>query len=147
MGAGAERNTPCPCGSGRKFKTCCWDKAAPIRPAAPAPSPTVLEKLNEDVREEFERRRRFGNVRPLITTTHKGHRCIAVGSRLYFHQEWRTFTDFLLFYVRDVMGRPWWETEEAKKGFERHTILQWLRQVKPGGGGSHVCTTYVTETS
>ena len=125
MGAGAERNTPCPCGSGRKFKTCCWDKAAPIRPAAPAPSPTVLEKLNEDVREEFERRRRFGNVRPLITTTHKGHRCIAVGSRLYFHQEWRTFTDFLLFYVRDVMGRPWWETEEAKKGFERHTILQW----------------------
>ena len=48
-----------------------------------------------------------------------------MGSRLYFHQEWRTFTDFLLFYVRDVMGRPWWETEEAKKGFERHTILQW----------------------
>ena len=54
--------------------------------------------------------------------THKGHRVIAVGRRLYFHQEWRTFTDFLLFYVRDVMGCQWWETEETKKG---HPILQW----------------------
>ena len=104
---------------------CCWDKAAPIRPAAPTPSPTVLEKLNKGVREEFERRRRFGNVRPLITTTQNGYRCIAVGSRVYFHQEWRTFTDFLLFYVRDVMGHRWSETEEAKKGFERHPILRW----------------------
>ena len=82
---------------------CCWDKAAPIRPAAPTLSPAVLEKLNKGVREEFERLRRFGNVRPLITTTQNGYRCIAVGSRVYFHQEWRTFTDFLLFYVRDVM--------------------------------------------
>jgi hypothetical protein len=31
------------------------------------------------MREEFERRT-FGNVRPLITTTHQGHRFIAVGS-------------------------------------------------------------------
>jgi uncharacterized protein len=23
----AERNDPCPCGSGRKFKKCCWDQA------------------------------------------------------------------------------------------------------------------------
>ena len=104
---------------------CCWDKAAPVRPAAPTLSPAVLEKLNKGVREEFERRRRFGNVRPLITTTQNGYRCIAVGSRVYFHQEWRTFTDFLLFYVRDVMGHRWSETEEAKKGFERHPILRW----------------------
>jgi hypothetical protein len=72
-----------------------------------------------------ERRRKFGNVRPLITTTHQGHRFIAVGSRLYFHKEWRTFTDFLLFYVKDVMGRDWWQAEAAKEGYERHQILQW----------------------
>lgn len=27
MGSGAERNEPCPCGSGRKYKHCCIDKA------------------------------------------------------------------------------------------------------------------------
>lgn len=75
--------------------------------------------------QEAERRRRFGNVRPLITTIHQGHRFIAVGSRLYYNKSWRTFTDFLLFYVRDVMGNDWWIAEQAKKGYERHPILQW----------------------
>ena len=125
MGAGAERNAPCPCGSGQKFKKCCLNKATPFSPAAQALPPAVLEKLNEGIRNESERRRRFGNVRPLITTTHQGHRFIAVGSRLYFHQEWRTFTDFLLFYVRDVMSRDWWTAEASKKGYERHPILKW----------------------
>jgi len=41
--------------------------------------PAVQEELNRRRREEFERRRTFGNVRPLITTTHQGHRFIAVG--------------------------------------------------------------------
>lgn len=124
MGAGAERNAPCRCGSGRKFKKCCWEKAI-SRPGPPAVPAAVQEELNRRMREEFERRRTFGNVRPLITTTHQGHRFIAVGSRLYFHKEWRTFMDFLLFYVRDVMGREWWTTESARKGYERHPILQW----------------------
>lgn len=125
MGAGAERNAPCPCGSGKTFKRCCWGKAAPARRATPDLPPEVVETLRRRMREESERRRKFGNVRPLITTTHQGHRFIAVGSRLYFHKEWRTFTDFLLFYVKDVMGRDWWEAEVGKKGYERHPILQW----------------------
>jgi hypothetical protein len=89
------------------------------------PSPLELAALNQRMQEEFERRRRFGNVRPLITTVHQGHRFIAVGTRLYYNREWRTFTDFLLSYVRDVMGRKWWEAEAAKQGYERHPILQW----------------------
>lgn len=126
------RDDPCPCGSGRKFKKCCRDR--PAAPAAPATarattllgfSPAALAALNQRMREEFERRQRFGNVRPLITTVDQGHRLIAVGSRLYYHPEWRTFTDFLLFYVRDVMGRKWREAEGAKQGYERHPILQW----------------------
>ena len=81
------------------------------------------------VREEAARRRTFGNVRSLITTVHQGHRFVAVGSRLYFHKEWRTFTDFLLFYVRDVMSRTWWQTESAKDKQERHPVVQWFDHV------------------
>ena len=126
------RNAPCPCGSGRKFKNCCLDyRATPVAPAAPVTpartglSQAALAALNEKMREEHERRRRFGNIRPLITTMHQGYRFVAVGSRLYYHQEWRTFTDFLLFYVRDVMGREWWTKESAKQGYERHPIMRW----------------------
>ena len=32
----ADRNDPCPCGSGKKFKKCCIDKVAVNKPAAPA---------------------------------------------------------------------------------------------------------------
>jgi uncharacterized protein YecA (UPF0149 family) len=28
--ASAGRNDPCPCGSGRKYKKCCWLKTSPI---------------------------------------------------------------------------------------------------------------------
>ena len=36
------RNQPCPCGSGRKYKRCCWhrDRAAHV-PATPAASPAA----------------------------------------------------------------------------------------------------------
>jgi len=74
---------------------------------------------------EAKRRRTYGNVRPVITTVHQGTRFVAVGSRLYYHENWNTFTDFLLFYVRDVMGREWWEAETAKTGYERHPIRRW----------------------
>ena len=71
------RNDPCPCGSGRKFKKCCLAQTRPLPDA-------VVARMNERVRqhmlEEAERKRRFGEVRPLITTVHKGHRFIVVGS-------------------------------------------------------------------
>src|SRR5690349_11420921 len=120
------RNDRCPCGSGQKFKKCCLNTTATR--AAPPPSPVsnavtsppeVLAALNRQMRDEFERRRRFGHVRPLITLAHQGTRFVAVGSRLYYHTEWRTFTDFLLFYVRDIMGRAWWQAEEKKVGYQR----------------------------
>jgi hypothetical protein len=44
---------------------------------------------------------------------------------VYYHQEWRTFTDFLLFYVRHVMGRDWWTSESVKQGYERHPVMPW----------------------
>lgn len=124
MGNGAVRNEPCPCGSGRKFKKCCLQKPADL-PSGSRPRLEVIEHPRQYLREEAERRRRFGNVRPVISTIHQGYRFVAVGARLYFNADWRTFTDFLLFYVRDVMGRAWWLVEDAKRGHERHPILEW----------------------
>jgi hypothetical protein len=93
-------------------------------PSSENPPPEVVEYARRHMKKEAERRRKFGNVRPVITTVHQGHRFVVVGSRLYFHENWRTFTDFLLFYVRDVMGKEWWEAESAKPAQERHVIVR-----------------------
>jgi tetratricopeptide (TPR) repeat protein len=34
----AGRNDPCPCGSGKKYKKCCWGKDPVVRESAPTPS-------------------------------------------------------------------------------------------------------------
>jgi hypothetical protein len=86
--------------------------------------PDLAERARQHVVEESERKRRFGRVRAPITTAHKGHRFVAVGSRLYFDQRWRTFTDFLFFYIWDVMGQEWSKTEVAKSSM-RHPIVEW----------------------
>ena len=42
------RNQPCPCGSGKKYKRCCWDRdrAAHVQPAQPQANPeTFVEQL------------------------------------------------------------------------------------------------------
>ena len=63
------RNEPCPCGSGRKFKKCCLDREAqPVAREMPA---AVATRLRQHLRDEEARRRRFGNVRPLITKVEK----------------------------------------------------------------------------
>lgn len=121
------RNEPCPCGSGRKFKKCCIEAAQPAEPDAESRR-RAEQTLRQHVLQEMQRKRRFGEVRPLISTVHQGYRFIAVGSRLYYNQNWRTFTDFLLFYIRDVMGKAWWQAELAKEKAGRHPIVQWYDQ-------------------
>ena len=50
------RNQPCPCGSGRKYKRCCWDRDRAHIPTTPAVSPhryhlaeTGLDRLSNSV--------------------------------------------------------------------------------------------------
>lgn len=121
------RNDPCPCGSGQKFKRCCLGKSRSVQPTFDPESARLAEQhFREHTRREAERRRRFGEVRQPIATVHQGYRFVAVGSRLYYNKNWNTFTDFLLFYVRDVMGKVWWDAEMAKPVGERHPVVRWF---------------------
>jgi len=122
------RNDLCPCGSAKKFKKCCLGKSSRLVETAADPDSARLAEphLREHMRREAERKRRFGEVRPLISTLHQGHRFVAVGGRVYYNRDWRTFTDFLLFYIRDVMGKAWWDVEMARAAAERHPVLRWF---------------------
>lgn len=69
-----------------------------------------------------------GLGRPIISTMVGEERFVAVGNRLYHSRKWKTFHDFLLSYVRDVMGGSWGDEELRKPRESRHPLLNWYEQ-------------------
>lgn len=141
------RNDPCPCGSGKKWKKChllTSDRGAPPKaarhdgarsPAASswhhADSDVIPDEVMARVRDAMEQRRRdeerFGKVRPLVSTVFNGYRIVGVGSVVHWSKTWRTFVDFLLYYIRHVLGAEWGNAELAKPASERHPVIQWFQ--------------------
>jgi hypothetical protein len=125
------RNDLCSCGSGRKVKNCCGvDEARRAREeaerrAAEEAERRMYDEMRKIVEAEQERQRQYGKVRPIITAKFQNHRFVAVGSRLYFHENWRNFNDFLIFYAQDVIGKLWWQAELARPRNERHPLVKW----------------------
>ena len=108
--AKTERNAPCPCGSGKKYKKCCFLRGNPAVPATPLPR-EVQTALQAQMQAEQIRRERFGEVRPVIHADFQGHRFVAVGNELHYSKDWKTFPDFLQGYIASVLGTDWGNTE------------------------------------
>jgi hypothetical protein len=118
------RNTPCPCGNGKKFKRCHG-------------SPHFQEQLTQAAQyqrervkaEALQRERQQGRGRPIVSTEHNGTRFVAVKNRLFHSKSWRTFHDFLGDYIKMVLGPAWGTSEIAKPLEERHPILVWYHHL------------------
>jgi hypothetical protein len=90
--------------------------------------PQALAAWHESAKRDEQRRRQYGEVRPIIHETWKGFRFVAVGGRLFYDKEekWKTFIDFLIgAYLWHVLGADWGKAEMAKPRSERHPILLW----------------------
>jgi len=91
--------------------------------------PEVLQVLAQHQQDESRWVQRFGHVRAPITADHKGYKVVAVGNRLTWAKNWKTFHDFLFNYIAWVLGKEW-GNGEIKKAFEkRHPILQWYHRL------------------
>lgn len=118
------RNSPCPCGSGKKYKRCHGftnhkeNFTSQIEDAIPRV---------EAMRVQRERQQGLGN--PIVSAEHLGHRFVAVKNRLLHSQKWKTFHDFLGDYIKMAMGTDWGNTELAKPLDERHPILVWYHHL------------------
>lgn len=122
------RNNACPCGSGKKFKKCCGGVSV---------KQTEPDIINNEIKKKFvemqalqkQRELQQGLGRPIISLQHKGYRIVAVGNRLYWSKKWKTFHDFLMYYIKAVLGSDRGNDEIAKPFEERHPILQWYHKV------------------
>src|SRR5687768_11249709 len=102
------RNDPCPCGNGRKYKKCHGLVTGSSVSSPPFTTRQVkLEDLPERARVKMfsqmaeasrrhaQRVQKFGHVRPPVVVNLNGQTLIAVGNRLHFGADWKTFHDFL----------------------------------------------------
>lgn len=112
------RNDPCSCGSGKKYKKCCYGKNDLI-------PPEVLLQFERMKAKQALVEKQQGLGRSIISIEFKGYRMVAVGNRMYYSQKWKTFHDFLLEYIRLIFGKEWGQAEFAKPFKERHPLIQW----------------------
>lgn len=125
------RNDPCPCGSGKKYKKChgLTDKSSINETALKIPEEEFKRKIAEIEGAQKQREQQQGLGKQIISTTHNGYRIVAIGSELHYSKKWKTFHDFLFYYIKKVTGEKW-GTDEIKKPYEkRHPILQWYHLI------------------
>lgn len=115
-----QRNGPCSCGSGRKFKRCCYGKLG--QRAMPPHMAIVLQELEA---QERIRERQQGKGKPIIAVKDGDRQIVAVNNRLISGMGWKTFADFLQYYIKDRLGFEWGQAEIGKPLNERHIIMQW----------------------
>ena len=116
------RNDPWICGSGKKYKKCCMNKSAIKDDIS-----LQLAKLQAQ-QKQIEKQQGLG--RSIISIEHNGYRFVAVGNRMCYSKNWKTFHDFLFDNIKFVFGKEWGQAELKKPFEERHPILQWQKYAK-----------------
>jgi hypothetical protein len=87
----------------------------------------VLRALDDNRARELIRVRQQGYGRPIISVQADGYRTVAVGSRVMWSQRWLYFTDFLLDYLKDRLGRDWGAAQV--KADSTHPVFRWLARL------------------
>lgn len=137
-----ERNDPCHCGSGKKYKRCCLDndeeaasekrrRAARIRQVSyDDASPAVLAAKQQSDREQREVReylaRDFGVLINVVAPVEfEGGKVWAIGSRVYLDAPRKqTFHEFILGVLRGALGQQWADAQAALESAEQHYLYR-----------------------
>lgn len=126
------RNEPCPCGSGRKFKKCCIHKDSTQARATGGLDPAQMQARIQEARRAHEaqenvRRQQQGHGKPIMSVEISGHRVVTVGNRFYRNKNWVVFPDFLVSFLKEMLGPKWGQREQAKG---QHPVFRWLKKFK-----------------
>jgi hypothetical protein len=90
----------------------------------------VLQDVQKMAYEQQLRMAQFGQVRPEIAIKHSGYQFVAVGKRLFYAKEWKSFADFLIGYVPEVFDKKWWAGEIAKPKAEWNQVCEWREAMR-----------------
>ena len=106
------RNAPCHCGSGKRFKHC----------HGKLETESAIDRQRLEAASQ-QRRLQQGFGKPIQSYPVQNGRMIVIGRALMIGR-WSTFTEFLLDYFAERIGREW-IASEMKLGDAAHPIAQW----------------------
>ena len=75
--------------------------------------------------KERIRQAQQGLGKPVISAKWHDRQFVAVGNSLHHSPYWKTFIDFLSYYLKTKIGSEWGNAEIAKPLTERHPLMQW----------------------
>jgi hypothetical protein len=119
------RNKRCRSGTGTKCKKSNVSNMSIDTPDLKAIAPELQKKIAELEALQKQREKQQGLGRPIISTFFQGYRIVAVGNVIHWSRNWKTFHDFLLYYIEKVFGSDWGNVELQKDFEDRHPIFQW----------------------
>ncbi|MCA9374141.1 SEC-C domain-containing protein [Candidatus Peregrinibacteria bacterium] len=122
------RNSPCVCGTGLKYKRCCWNRhkenGIKIR-ELPKNSFTEIEAEQSAQRErESKILAKYGYYLPHIHTIFKGKRYRTVWGTIHWRRQSETFHEFLIYLLKCSLGEDWRKEQMALPEADRHIIMQ-----------------------
>jgi SEC-C motif len=115
------RNSPCPCGSGTKYKKCCL-----IKTALPAPLPPTDDELNGVAPAGVVPGTKHHMMKSFVW---RGYRWRAIWNRLHYRPVTETFHDFLIGLMKGTLTREWEEAQEALPQPQQHVVVRWLIEI------------------
>jgi|CXWL01.1.fsa_nt_gi hypothetical protein len=117
------RNEPCWCGSQKKYKKCCLLRDRETGGVIPK----VLEQLNANREFGAAWHERHGQG-PIIHTDFQGMKVVAVGDHIHFNEGWKTFPDFLTYFLKLKLGFEWGNAELKRPEGEQHPLIALCRR-------------------
>ena len=127
------RNTPCPCGSEKKYKHCCGDLTKPK--ASPMLGKSTEQTLGWRAQEmlrahkaaEHVRQQQQGYGKSIISWVDQGYRIVVVGNTVFWGLNWLVFEDFLFHFLKRTLRFEWGSRAQNEKS--PHPIFRWLAKI------------------
>jgi SEC-C motif len=123
-----DRNDPCWCGSGKKYKKCHLDidldGLRRAREALPVAMAQFAENAERQARVERTLREQYGIYVNYVTPVQfNGRKVWAIGSRLYPNNPPdQTFTEFVISVLATELGEEWLTDQNALPPDEQHFV-------------------------
>lgn len=91
--------------------------------------PKFKNMMDEHYLKKAQYEGRYGHVNQQVTTEFQDGRIVAVGNMIHFGKTWKTFPDFLLYYLITKMTPEWGKAEIDKPEDKRHQIIKLHQQL------------------